>query len=126
VTAKKTSIGRRPRGYVSVFVTDKPISRSVPDERERVVVHYAKDGSLARLDMSRKPPASTNDFAPGTVFMSMRNAAERLGSHPSTLRRAVANGSLRAVPIGDQWVTTPAWLDEYRRTRRRPGRPRSA
>jgi excisionase family DNA binding protein len=58
------------------------------------------------------------------MFMSIKNAAERIGVHPSTVRRAAVNGALRALPMNGQWITTPLWLEEYRKRRRGPGRPR--
>ncbi|MEX2225976.1 MAG: hypothetical protein WEB52_05960 [Dehalococcoidia bacterium] len=56
--------------------------------------------------------------------MSLKNAAERIGTHPSTVRRAAGSGMLRALPINGQWITTPVWLEEYKKRRRGPGRPR--
>jgi excisionase family DNA binding protein len=94
-----------------------------------VTLHYAADGTLVQLDLRdedtpRRRARVRHEIAAGMLFLSLRNAAERLGAHPATLRRAAKEGDLRALRVSREWVTTAAWLDEYQRQRRPRGRPR--
>lgn len=46
--------------------------------------------------------------------MTVKEAAERLGLSPITLRRQIANGALRAVKRGRDWWITPREVERYR------------
>ena len=46
--------------------------------------------------------------------MTTKQAAEALGVSPITIRRAIANKTLRAVKHGRDWHITPAAVEAYR------------
>lgn len=47
-------------------------------------------------------------------MMTLREAAERLGLSPVTLRIQAERGTLRARKIGRDWHVTPAEVERYR------------
>lgn len=47
--------------------------------------------------------------------MTTTEAATLLGLSPITVRRAIANGTLRARKVGRDWHITPAAVERYRR-----------
>ncbi len=53
--------------------------------------------------------------------ISMMEAAEMYGFSHSYLSRMAKNGRLNAIRIGRSWVTTPADVEEYIRSRRKTG-----
>lgn len=76
------------------------------------------------MDVMDKSPRRTAPSSPSALFMAMSSAAEVLGVHPATMRRMAARGDLRALRVGNEWITTVAWVEEFRKKRRGPGRPR--
>jgi hypothetical protein len=104
-------------------MSDAPIVRSQPGRDPDLVTHYAADGSEVGFDI-RDRPEKKRSYAPDTLFMSLTNASERLGVSATTLRRAAAKGTLRTKRYGNEWLTTPLWLQEYAKNRRPAGRPR--
>jgi excisionase family DNA binding protein len=56
-------------------------------------------------------------------FLTLAEAAARLGLSASTLRNQVHNGRLRAELIGKTWIVTEAEVERYEReSLGRPGR----
>ena len=51
--------------------------------------------------------------------LTLREAAERLGMSPATLRWQANEGRLGARKIGTQWVVDPEEVERYRRESRR-------
>lgn len=51
--------------------------------------------------------------------MTLREAGERLGLSPSTLRWQIRNGALRARKIGWSWTVTEREVARYAATHRR-------
>lgn len=53
-------------------------------------------------------------------FMTLAEAAERYGyTDASSLRQAVHRGSLKAVKIGNTYLTKPDWVEDYIKSRPR-------
>jgi hypothetical protein len=104
-------------------LSDEPAVRTRTTRDSEVVVHYAKSGRVVRVDVAARTP-NTKEYKPDELFMSLTNASERLGVSAATLRRAAGKGTLRTRRVGNEWITTPAWLDEYAKNRRPAGRPR--
>jgi len=48
--------------------------------------------------------------------LTLREAADRVGIRPATLRQAIARGSLRATKVGRDWHVTQRQLDAWRAT----------
>jgi len=48
------------------------------------------------------------------TFMSLRDAADRLGLAPNTLRIQANRGSLNAIKIGRDWVVEAGEVERYR------------
>ena len=48
-------------------------------------------------------------------MLTLTEAAERLGVAPSTLRRQIANGRLRARKLGRDWTVSEREVERYRR-----------
>jgi hypothetical protein len=93
---------------------------------KNAVLHLAADGSLVRMDVNDETPPRTMDHHTSELFVPMSSAAEVLGVHVATARRMAARGDLRALRIGNEWITTVSWVEELRKNRRRPGRPRKS
>lgn len=53
----------------------------------------------------------------GIQYLSMAEAAQRIGLAEKTLRLKAAAGELRALKVGQRWHTTEAWVAEYLRTK---------
>lgn len=51
--------------------------------------------------------------------MTLKEAAESLGTTPDNLRGAIARGTLKARKLGRDWIVTPAEVERYRREHRR-------
>lgn len=51
--------------------------------------------------------------------MTLKEAAERLGVSPSTLRWQIRNGKLKARKLGRDWWVTPNEVERYGRENRR-------
>ena len=47
-------------------------------------------------------------------MLTLRQAAERLGLSPVTLRIQAERGTLKARKIGRDWMVTPAEVERYR------------
>jgi len=47
-------------------------------------------------------------------MLTLREAAEKLGLSPVTLRVQAERGTLRARKIGRDWMVTPAEVERYR------------
>ena len=92
------------------------------------MLHYGRNGEIVRVDVLDEggPEPELGPDPATALFMGLKSAAERLGVDPSSLRRSAARGTLRATRLGDQWITTPAWLEEFKAKRRGPGRPRKS
>ena len=54
-------------------------------------------------------------------LMTLREAAERCGLSPTTLRVLIRNGRLNAVKRGRDWFTTVAYLEAYLASRNNRG-----
>src|SRR5438445_64986 len=122
---------RRPRflekpreGIVTVLLSDaEPVRSEISTRDEQVRNYYSANGELVRMDLTM-PPARKRKLRLDEMFMTLKHAAELLGVQPSTMRRMAARGTLQTRRFGKEWLTTPAWLEEYRAKRRGPGRPR--
>jgi excisionase family DNA binding protein len=51
--------------------------------------------------------------------MTLKEAAERLGLTPDTLRQQIAAGKLRARKIGRDWTVSPREVERYAKEHRR-------
>ena len=51
--------------------------------------------------------------------MTLREAAERIGVTPDTLRQQIANGKLRATKRGRDWWVTKGEVERYGKENRR-------
>ena len=51
--------------------------------------------------------------------MTLKEAAERIGTTPDNLRGAIARGSLQARKVGRDWLVEPAEVERYRAENRR-------
>jgi excisionase family DNA binding protein len=60
--------------------------------------------------------------ATGSAFLSINEAAESLGYHPSALRNLILRGGIEATKIGRVWYISPDTLKSF--TRIPAGRPR--
>jgi len=61
----------------------------------------------------------------GDAYLTLREAASRVGVSPAALRVQITRGRLRTIKRGRERLTTAEWLDEYqRRSRVLQGRPR--
>jgi excisionase family DNA binding protein len=59
--------------------------------------------------------------------MTLKEAAERLGLTPDTLRQQIAAGKLRARKVGRDWTVQPKEVEKYRKEHRRhAGEPHDA
>jgi len=54
-------------------------------------------------------------------LISLAEASERYGFSAAYLRELARKGRLRATKVGRDWVTTPADVEEYVRSRKRRG-----
>lgn len=52
-------------------------------------------------------------------MLTLTEAADRLGVAPSTLRRQIANGRLKARKLGRDWTVSEREVERYRRDSRR-------
>lgn len=52
--------------------------------------------------------------------MTLKEAAEILGTSPDNLRGAIARGALKATKLGRDWIVTPKEVEKYRLKHRRP------
>ena len=118
---------RKSSSRFSVLLSDKAIVRSQVSRDGRSEWHYAGDETVVRIDAIDDAPRRTTPYNDSEMFTSVRGAAEELGVHPATMRRMAVRGDLRALRIGKQWITTVAWIEEFRKKQRRPaGRPRKS
>jgi excisionase family DNA binding protein len=62
---------------------------------------------------------------PAGAFLSVDQAAERLGVHPNTVYRMIVGGRLRAVRAGRLWRIPGAELGRVESTGQAPARPRA-
>jgi len=60
-----------------------------------------------------------------TRLISLAEASEIYGFNPQYLSELARKGRLQARKLGDIWVTTPADVEEYIRSRKRRGRYRN-
>lgn len=51
--------------------------------------------------------------------MTLKEAAETLGTSPDNLRGAIARGTLKATKLGRDWIVTPKEVERYRAENRR-------
>lgn len=58
---------------------------------------------------------------PAQDLISLTEAAERYGLTSTYLRQLAIKGRLKARKIGRNWVTTPADVEEYIKTRQKIG-----
>lgn len=59
-----------------------------------------------------------------TRLISLAQAAEMYGFNPQYLSELARKGRLEARKLSDIWITTPADVEEYIRSRKRRGRYR--
>lgn len=111
---------------VTLILSPKPTVRSQSTNEGRAIFHYAADGELVRADLLDANEGIGRRYRPDEMYLGLARAAERIGVHPATLRRVAAKGTLRTERIGNQLLTTLAWLHEYEQNRRGPGRPRKS
>jgi excisionase family DNA binding protein len=53
-------------------------------------------------------------------LITLKVAAERVGTTPDNLRQAIARGSLKAMKVGRDWLVDPKEIDRYGAENRRP------
>lgn len=53
--------------------------------------------------------------------MTLKEAAEKVGTTPDNLRGAIARGSLKATKVGRDWTVDPKEVERYRTENRRLG-----
>jgi excisionase family DNA binding protein len=51
--------------------------------------------------------------------MTLKEAAESLGTSPDNLRGAIARGTFKATKLGRDWIVSAAEVERYRRENRR-------
>jgi len=51
--------------------------------------------------------------------MTLKEAAESLGTTPDNLRGAIARGAMKAQKLGRDWFVTPKEVEKYRKDHRR-------
>jgi excisionase family DNA binding protein len=51
--------------------------------------------------------------------MTLKEAAQRLGLTPDTLRQQIAAGKLRAKKVGRDWTVTAQAVEKYRKEHKR-------
>ncbi|HET9662474.1 MAG TPA: LuxR C-terminal-related transcriptional regulator [Thermomicrobiales bacterium] len=73
---------------------------------------------MEQRSADRTPDTGQSAAPPGVL--SAREAAETLGVHERTIRRAIARGELRAAKQAGMYQIAPADLARYRAQRRRP------
>lgn len=108
----------------SFVFLDEPVARRTLNRSKNATLCYSASGELVRMEVKDAPPLARVDDA--EIAVSLREAAETIGVHPATMRRMAARGDLRTLRIGSQWLTTVAWLEDYKRKRRPAGRPRKS
>ncbi len=123
------TVKRSPHVTDLVFSAKKPV-RSLASKRDpRITEHYAADGTLVKLilyaeeterELSRRVDEAART---GNLWTGIAGAADRLGVHPATLRRAAREGKLKTRRIGRSWITSVVWMQEYAENRRPAGRP---
>jgi excisionase family DNA binding protein len=106
----------------SFVFSDEPVARRSLNRSQNATLCYSTSGELVRMEVKDARPVAPIDDA--QIAVPLREAAQVLGLHPATLRRLAARGELRTLRIGSQWLTTVAWVEEFRKKRRGPGRPR--
>lgn len=52
--------------------------------------------------------------------MTLKEAAQLLGTTPDNLRGAIARGALKARKVGRDWWVEPREVERYQREHRRP------
>jgi len=57
-------------------------------------------------------------------LISVNDAADRLGLHPSRVRLLCRQGRIKADQIGKTWVIAEREVERFARLPREPGRPR--
>jgi excisionase family DNA binding protein len=118
----------KPGVVLSVRIAPEPAVRSAVSRNEDATLHFSESGDVVAMDLMlparKRRPARADPERDLALFMSISNAAERLGLHPATLRKMAADGRLRAVRLNGEWVTTLGWLREFEKRRKPPGRPR--
>jgi excisionase family DNA binding protein len=53
--------------------------------------------------------------------MTLKEAAEIIGTTPDNLRQSIARGTLKAQKMGREWFVTPKEVERYARENRRSG-----
>jgi excisionase family DNA binding protein len=51
--------------------------------------------------------------------VTLKEAAEILGTSPDNLRGAIARGAMKATKLGRDWIVTPKEVEKYRLEHRR-------
>lgn len=80
-------------------------------------------GKWANEQMSDEP-VTTDPTEDKTRLISLAEAAERYGFSHSLLRQLARTGRLKAQKIAKTWLTSPADVEDYIRSRQRRGRYR--
>jgi uncharacterized protein YuzE len=94
-----------------------------------IVIDFDKSGNpitIEILDASGRYPRTALNALPLPVAMvPLRDAAQRAGLLPATLRQQIRNRRLHAVKRSREWWITPQELDRYLASRAPQGRPAS-
>jgi excisionase family DNA binding protein len=69
------------------------------------------------------PPAN---HGPAIVFLTLAQAAKRLGITPQTLGRYLKQGRLTATKPGREWLLLEQQVEDFRKKPRPKGRPKGA
>ena len=116
-------VAKRRGRWLTFTLHDEPAVRQQPGRDPDLIQHFSADGRLVKVEIRDRPQAK-REYGLDELFMTLNDAAERLGVHSSTVRRAAQRGTLRTRRFGNEWLTTPLWLKEYADNRRPAGRPR--
>lgn len=58
-------------------------------------------------------------------LLTTAQVADLLGVKPDTVKRYIHRGLIKASKFGRDWLIAPEAVEQYAKTRRKPGRPRS-
>jgi excisionase family DNA binding protein len=67
------------------------------------------------MTIAAQPSGSPEGIVALDMLLTLRQAAERLGISPATLRAQVRNGRLHAIKPGHDWLVEEEEIERYRR-----------